>query len=147
MSSWRETTSQQAQDDLDRLLGAILPFAEGKLRDEGGFHPFGVMIDDKGEPVIVSSDPKLNLEPKADEILAALVHEAKESADKSRAVAFVTDVFADGANAIKIDLEHREGVAVMVLRAYEMQEGEGSEPSFGELTAFEDSPQIWNTGE
>jgi hypothetical protein len=44
MTSWRETTSQQAQEDLNALLELTLPFAQQQLVEHGEFFPFAAAV-------------------------------------------------------------------------------------------------------
>jgi hypothetical protein len=55
--TWRERASQQAQDDLDGLVNALLPFAQKMLNEQGEFFPFGAAVTSDGETRLWSSDP------------------------------------------------------------------------------------------
>ncbi|MEU4649238.1 hypothetical protein [Nocardia fluminea] len=54
--SWRETTPQPVQDDMDDLLDAALILAEEQLTQRGEFYPFSMAIDASGDRLARSSD-------------------------------------------------------------------------------------------
>jgi hypothetical protein len=56
MASWRDSASQQAQDDLDGLLNMTLPFAQQMLSKSGEFYPFGATVTTKGETRLLAGD-------------------------------------------------------------------------------------------
>jgi hypothetical protein len=118
MDSWRDGVSQNAQDDLDGLLDAVLPFAEKLIGTYGEFYPFGAAVSHAGESAMTAADPGLGENPPSAEVLTALYEEARASAGGLRAVAFVADVWASGSDAVRVELEHREGVAVLILVPY-----------------------------
>src|SRR5277367_666996 len=49
MTSWRDGATQQAQDDLDGMLGATIPFAQEMLAKNGEFYPYGASLSIDGE--------------------------------------------------------------------------------------------------
>jgi uncharacterized membrane protein len=46
MASWRDSASEIAQDDLDALFNAVLPFAEKTLGKSGEIYPFCASVGD-----------------------------------------------------------------------------------------------------
>jgi len=63
VTSWRETTSQQAQEDLDALLELTLPFAQQQLAEHGEFFPFAAAVGADGAPRLIAADPGLGVLP------------------------------------------------------------------------------------
>jgi hypothetical protein len=72
MTSWRDDASQQAQDDLDGLVGAALPFAEQMLDQHGELFPYAVALDEAGEPRMVAADPGTGEQPASVDVLRVL---------------------------------------------------------------------------
>lgn len=119
MTSWRDTASAQAQDDLDALANAVLPFAEQSVAKYGEFFPFGAATDEAtGEITMLAADPDLGEQPPSQQVLDALYRGAQAEADTRCAVAFVADVRARGGDAIRVELEHREGATLVILVPY-----------------------------
>jgi hypothetical protein len=61
MTSWRDSASQSAQDDLDGLLNLVLPLAEDLLGKHAEFYPFGGTVSNDGEAALTGADPALSL--------------------------------------------------------------------------------------
>ncbi len=118
MASWRDITSERAQADLDGLLSAVLPFAEQQLTAQGEFWPFGAAVSADGETSLAAVKDDLGESPQSEAILTGLYEIARTRADEQRAVAFVADVLARGTYAVRVELEHQEGVALVVLLPY-----------------------------
>lgn len=118
MTSWRDTTSHRAQDDLDGLLNAVLPFAEQTLAKYGEMFPFGAAVSAEGQIEMMAADPGQGDQPPSAEIVDLLYEAARESAGTLRAVAFVADVRIEGGDAIRIELEHREGTSLALVIPY-----------------------------
>jgi hypothetical protein len=143
MSSWRDSASQQAQDDLDGLVNAALPFATQQLDTHGEFFPFGVALSDGGESRVVAGDPGQGDRPPSTAVLATIVEGLRGERDALRAVALVADVRLSDGDAVRVELEHSEGQAFAVLLPYKKKRfGRGIE--YGGLTAGLGAAQIWS---
>lgn len=99
MTSWRDTTSEAAQHDLDGSLNAVVPFAEQTLAKYGEIFPFGAAVSSEGVVEMMAADVGQGDQPPSAEILDLLYEGARESADTRRAVAFVADVRNEGGDA------------------------------------------------
>ncbi|MEZ2370959.1 hypothetical protein [Arthrobacter sp. RCC_34] len=118
MASWRDSASPVAQDDLDELLNAVLPFAIETLGRRGELYPFGATITRGGRASLIAADPGLGDHPNSNDVLALLREGVASDKEALRAAAYVADVRFDGGDAIRIELEHSERVAIVVLVPY-----------------------------
>ena len=145
MSSWRDTASAPAQEDLDELLNAVLGFAQQQLSAHGEFYPYAAAIDSEGEVVMIAARPDPNDEhPRSADVVAACLGTLTDRRQRIRAGAIVTDVrVQDGGDAIRVDLEHAEGHAHTVLQPY-TKKRLSKKIEFGQLRAQARQRQIWS---
>ncbi len=141
MNSWRDEASEQAQDDLDALLDASLRLAQQQLVKAGEFYPFAMRVATSGKQGLVAVDLGDD-HPRSADLVAALVEALAHDATANRARAVVSDVrLSSGSDAIHVELEHRDGIAIAVVLPYSRAEGEP--PSYGELGAVAAQQRTW----
>ena len=143
MTSWRDGASPQAQDDLDGLLDAALPFAQQQIETHGEFFPYGVALDADGTQRMVAGDPDGTEQPASLDVLAVLWDGLRSQRDQLRAIAVVSDVRLSDSDAIRVELEHREGPAMAVLLPYSRSRMR-KRVDFGGLSASAADPQVWS---
>jgi len=116
MSPWRDSASQQAQNDLDELLNASLGFAQVQLAEHGEYFPYAMVIGRNDRSELISVRPRTTDEtPSSEEVIASCRAAVRERRNELRAVAFVYEVrLVDSGDAIQVDLEHAEGSALTV---------------------------------
>src|SRR4249920_247318 len=90
MSTWRDTSSQQAQADLDGLLGAVLDFAQQQLASRGEFHPFAAAVNTDGAVEMIAPETQDD-HPAAASVLEACVAALTDKRSDIRACAVVFD--------------------------------------------------------
>ena len=95
-----------------------------------------------GNAELPAADPSLGEQPDSTDLLIALYEEAKDSAARRRAVAFAADVRIDGSDAIRVDLEHRDGATLQVLAPYSRSRFKKT-VSIGQLTVSEGRRRVW----
>lgn len=144
MTSWRDQASASAQDDLDGLLSAVLPFAEQQLAQHGEFFPFGGSLSLEGEVSLLAADPALGDRPSSDAVLSALYAGARSEAATVRAAAFVADVQAGGSDAVRTELEHAVGVSLVVLLPYTRSRFKKA-VTFGQMSVSQGVPRVWTS--
>ena len=145
MTSWRDTTSALAQNDLDGLLNAVLPFAEESLSKHGEFYPFGAAVSAGGQTSLLGGDPALGEKPNSDAVLGTLYEAVRSEAAGLRAAAFVADVRAGGSDAVRVELEHAEGVSLVVLLPYTRSRFKRT-LEFGPMSVSAADLKVWTQG-
>ena len=142
MTSWRESASQQAQDDPDDLLAASLPFAQEMLDKRGEFFPYAAAITASGETRLIAGDPGEGEQPTSVAVIDVLVAGLRTERDTLRAVAVVSDVRRSDSDAVRVELEHAEGASIVVFQPYRKKRfGRGVE--YGQITAGQGEPHVW----
>ena len=143
MASWRATASQQAQDDLDGLMSRAFPFAQQMLSAYGEFFPYAVGLRQSGDVRMFAADPGGGEQPPGTEVLHGLVDGLRSERNALRAVAVTSDVRVEDSDAIRVELEHRDGIAISLLLRYRSVDGNG-DIDYGEMTAGPGAAQIWS---
>lgn len=139
MASWQDSLSEQALDDLDGLAKSALPFAKQQLDRHGEFFPYGLALNAAGETRMVAADPDLGDRPPSLEVLGTIVDGMRMERDQLRAVALVADVRISDGDAVRVELEHREGQATVVLLPYKKKRfGRGID--FGDMRGADQRP-------
>jgi hypothetical protein len=133
MSSWRDEASEQAQNDLDELFDASLQLALRHLAKASEVYPFAMRVATGGKQGLVAVDLGDD-KPRSADLVAALMEALAHDAAANRARAVVSDVrLSNGSDAIHVELEHRDGIAIAVVLPYSRAGGES--PSYGEIGA------------
>ena len=146
MPSWRDDVSPEAQEDCDKVLDTALPFAQQMLESYGEFYPYAIRMLDNGVTEGLTTKPGKDEWPRSELVLEKLYERLITQAATLRAVAVVTDVLlttdAEPIDALKVDVEHREGVAIAVLVPYSKM-GKGEKPEFGVPRAAYGERRLW----
>ena len=142
MSSWRDAATPECQADLDGLLNQALPLAKHMLDLRGGFYPGGFAITTEGQTRLLAAyeGPEF---PASDDMLALLIRGVQASRDELRATAFFCDVRLPDVDAIRVELEHRDGPAIAVLLPYQRAGDPAAQIQYLPLRASEGRRQIW----
>jgi hypothetical protein len=142
VTTWRDTTSEHVQSDLDRLLNTVLPFADEMLRRHGEFYPYGAAITREGEEQVFAADPGEAEHPNPSEVLTSLVQGMSEEINDLRAAALVSDVTSGKTDAIMVHLEHADSMAITVVLPYRQAE-QADEIEYDDMAATPAEALIW----
>ncbi|WP_155993026.1 hypothetical protein [Nocardioides sp. URHA0020] len=142
MTSWRDTASPSVQQDLDGLLNLVLPLAQELLGKNGRFYPFGALVSTAGEVSLTASEVGLGEHPQPDRVLAGVYDGARATSGENRAAAFVSDVLVEGSDAVQVELEHRDGIALVVLVPYKPATLKRV-PTFRDMSVAPGEPRVW----
>lgn len=119
-----------------------LPFAQQMLAKSGEFYPFGAAVTADGETRLLAGDPSQGEHPPSADVLSTLLSGLRQTRADLRAVAICSDVQLTDTDAVRVELEHRDGHAMAVLMPYKMKRlGRGVE--YGELRAGTAARQVW----
>lgn len=144
MGSWRENASAEAQQDLDDLLGLVLPFAQRELEKRGEFYPFVGVVQKDGHGSIVATRAADAEHPKSAAVVDECVTTLRHMRREIRAGAVVADVRLPhmGSDGVAVELEHVEGHAITVLLPYRKRRFP-RRIDYGEIRAEPGRQRIW----
>ena len=127
---------------MDNMLDAALPFAQQMLAKHGEFHPYALSMSAGGEVAMVAADVGKEKAASLD-VLALLYEGLAARAQELRAAAIVSDVkLGSGEDAIRVEVEHREGGALAVVLPYKKR---GQSVTYGNLAALPGERRVWRT--
>lgn len=118
MSSWRHDAAPQTQDDLDELFNLALTHATRMIKEVGALTPFAAAVTIEGGAQVLAGPTDDGAEHGARNRLSLLYRAARGRAEQTRAVAFAADITLEGGRAIRIEAEHRAGIALALRVPY-----------------------------
>jgi hypothetical protein len=146
MSNWRDSASEEVQDDFDRLAEVTIAAARNFLDQAGDFIPFPMVVKADGELALIGLEQPLPpTPPDPVEVIAGIVGLFRDRRDSIRALAIGSDfeVPAEAVDAIEVRLEHRDGTAITVIVPYQIDSLDDSY-LFDEPRVTEADRRIWN---
>jgi hypothetical protein len=141
MDSWRDTASEEAQQAVDDLFNSALELAGKQVGKQGGFLPFALTqtADGAGSVEMVGDDVD------SFQMIDTLWTGLREQREDVVAVAVVADVrladdgFSDG---IRVEAEHRDGIALEIVAPYRRRRLRRS-VEFGEFGLAPGERRVW----
>ncbi|HVF13574.1 MAG TPA: hypothetical protein VM942_03185 [Acidimicrobiales bacterium] len=138
MSSWRDGVSDEIQAELDKAWLAAVTFAEQMLEREGAFHPYAVKLTDSEalEMVTVPAGAEDALQTLLDGLAA------QRGALRVGAVVAAMHLESIQSDAVRVDIEHREGVALTLVLPYTRKKFR-KKVEWGDTQSMLVEPRIW----
>jgi hypothetical protein len=104
------------------------------------FYPFGAVITESGEVRLMMAAMRDD-KPPSNDVLEKLYRSFRSQSPTIRAAATATDVkLPDGMDGVKVELEHKDGIAIAVILPYRMGET-GLE--YGDMRASTGDRHVW----
>jgi hypothetical protein len=142
MPAWRERVSVEAQADIDDSVSVALDFAKQTLQKYGELYPFAVAVSVDGRRELVGAEPGTGETPPSQDVLDLLHQAGEQYRGERRAFTVVADVVARGSDALRFEVEHREGIALVLLLPYSRARFRRT-VTFGEMTGGGGIRRYW----
>jgi hypothetical protein len=134
--------------DLTALLDAVLPYGQRLFEHRGRLDPFAGLVHADGKAVLLPpGSGRLSAptpgRPTAD-LLRELYGRARALAADLRAAAFLSEVILtapEPGTAVRVEVEHRDGLAVEILLRYDR--GTTDRVSYGPVEANVGKRRVW----
>lgn len=138
-----DDASEEAQGELNGLLNVSLDVAAEQLTSVGEFYPYAVAVDLEGQPRLVTPDMGGDEHPDSTVVLERCLEALVASRGQFRASAVIVDVRLNdaGTDAIRVDLEHAEGLSLRLLLPYSKGPEDGL--VFGDMQAEQAERVVW----
>ena len=138
---WRDDISEGAQSDLDTVFSQGALLARTLLMRNREFFPFAATISAKGAVGLSTPVPEATT-PTVHDVINAITDELRHDKAGKRAYAIVAIArAADGGEAVRIELEHKEGVGLVI--GMPIIRGEAGAVTFGDMAAHPGQRLIW----
>lgn len=139
--AWRDDITEGAQGDLDTVFSQAAMLAQTLLMRNREFFPFAATISAKGAVGLSTPLPDAAT-PTVHDVIEAIVGELKSGKAGTRAYAITALARTpEGGEAVRIELEHKEGVALVV--GLPVVRSESGAISFGDMRALPGSRTVW----
>jgi len=140
MSSWRDGLPEDAQAEMDKVLTAAVSFAQQMLEGQGAFYPYAVGLNEAGETEMAT------VPAGSDDALQHLLAGLAMQRAGLRVGAVVAAVHLDSidSDAVRVDIEHREGAALTIVIPYTRKRLR-KKVEFGDMQSMVVDPRIWGT--
>jgi hypothetical protein len=141
--SWRDETPEPVQDDLDLLADQALSAAAHLLEKNGEFYPFAISLDNEGAPEMAAADPGEGEHPSSQAVLDLLYERAASGRGDHRGAAFAAPVEMFDGDAVRVEIEHRDGGPALVLFLPDQRRKLRKSVEFGDVTAGTGKRRVW----
>jgi hypothetical protein len=140
MSNWGDGLSEKAKTEMDQILSVAIAFAEKMLEGQGAFYPFAVKLTDEGETEMVTAPAG------AEDPLTALTENLTAQRFELRAAAVAAAMHLQSleSDAVRVDLEHRDGAALTLIRPYSRKKLR-KKIDWGDMQSMVVDPRIWGS--
>ena len=138
MSNWGDGLTEVAKTEMDAVLTVAIAFAEKMLVGQGAFYPYAVSLKDDGETAMAIAPAG------TDDAMASLLEGLASDRYGLRAGAVVAAVHLQSleSDAVRVDLEHRDGAALTLIRPYTRKKMR-KKIEWGEMQSMVVDPRIW----
>lgn len=144
-TAWRETTPPAVQGDLDALVTLAVATSRDGLDQRQGFQPFAVLLGQDRRPQVSWVDPEASgPRPRAADLLALLVDSLRERRDGLLAGGVVADTSIRDGDAVRVELEHRDGGPALVVEVRYRASWVQGETAFGERRVALGTRRVWD---
>jgi len=140
MSNWGEGLSEVAKTEMDQVLTAAVTFAKTMLEEQGAFYPYAVKLTDSGDTEMAT------VPAGSDDALATLLNGLAGQRFELRAGAVVAAVHLESiqSDAVRVDLEHRDGAALTLILPYTRKKLR-KKIEWGATQSMVVQPRIWGS--
>jgi hypothetical protein len=120
MKSWRDDASQESQDDLDAMCEMALSRAVDALKTRGSLYPFAVTVSLDGAVGLSMVDLGPDGPVDGNAVAEVYWRTLRAQRDELCACTVVLDTRLPqlGSDAIRLDSEHRDGIALRLVAPY-----------------------------
>ncbi len=141
--AWRDDISEDAQGDLDTVFSQAAMLAQTLLMRNREFFPFAATINSKGAIGLSTPLPD-GAAPTVQDVIESIVAELKKGKAGKRAYAITALArTTEGGEAVRIELEHKEGVALVI--GLPVVRNDSGVISFGDMRALPGTRLVWTT--